>query len=171
MNPPASVRLFLGLWPSSELRARIEQHAAEAWSWPATARRTRPERLHITLQFLGNVDTDRVPALKALDVSWPGCDLLLDQAVVWPGGIAVLEAGEVPPELARLHAGLGERLAGLGMETEARRYRPHVTMARKAFGARPPAHFEPLRWTAGPGYVLVRSLPGGQGYEPVQVFG
>jgi 2'-5' RNA ligase len=171
MNPPASVRLFLGLWPSGELRARIEEHATMAWSWPATARRTLQERLHITLHFLGNVDTDCVPALQALDVPWPGCDLLLDQALVWPGGIAVLEAGEVPTELAQLHAGLGERLAGLGMEVEARRYRPHVTLARKAFGAKPPADFEPLRWSAGPRYVLVRSLPGGQGYEPVQVFG
>jgi 2'-5' RNA ligase len=169
-TPPPSWRLFLGLWPPPAVRAQIEQHAG-AWQWPPAARRTPPERLHITLHFLGNVATERVPALReALSLPWPGCMLELDRAEVWPGGIAVLEASHVPPPLAQLHARLGEALARLDVAAETRRYRPHVTLARKGQGARVPA-LAPLRWPAGPQYALMRSLPAGQGYVPVQAFG
>jgi RNA 2',3'-cyclic 3'-phosphodiesterase len=166
---PPTIRLFTALWPAEATRAALLAHA-DAWSWPAAARRTRPERLHVTLHFLGSVEAELVPALKKrLNVAWAGCELLLDRPQVWPGGIAVIEASEVPPALAALHARLGERLEGLGLALEARRYRPHVTLARKAFGARPPT--AAVRWQAGPAFALVQSLPGGRGYENLQVFG
>lgn len=168
---PPTLRLFLGLWPATLERIALQRHA-EAWQWPASARRTHPQRLHLTLHFLGEVATGRLQALKeGLDLEWEGCDLRLDQAQVWPGGIAVLEAGTVPPALQRLHAVLAERLRALGLPVEARRYRPHATLARKAGGARPPAAFEPLPWPTGPHFHLVRSLPGGRGYQTLQVFG
>lgn len=166
-----SVRLFLGLWPASDVRRALEEHAA-AWDWPAQARQTRPERLHVTLHFLGERPAAEVPRLRAaLDVRWAGCELLFDRGTVWGGGIAVLEASAVPPALAQLHAALRVRLVELGLPLEARPYRPHVTLARKAAGARPPAAPSPLRWPAGPRYALVRSLPGGCGYENLQCFG
>jgi 2'-5' RNA ligase len=169
--PPADdVRLFLALWPAPEFLPELVLHA-DHWSWPEKARRTRPERLHVTLHFLGNVAAQLLPALRTgLQADWAGCDLWLDRAKVWPGGIAVLEATQVPPALADLHARLGDGLRALGVGVESRPYRPHVTLARKAFGARPPA-FAPLRWQAGPGYALVRTLGGGRGYETVQAFG
>jgi 2'-5' RNA ligase len=167
---PASLRLFLGLWPADEMRAAL-QARSDSWQWPAGARRTQAQRLHVTLHFLGEVAADRLPALRALDVRWDGCELVLDQAQVWPGGIAVLEASQVPPALGALHAQLGERLVAMGLAVETRRYRPHVTFARKAIGARPPADAAPLRWRTGSGYVLVQSLPGGAGYTPIQCLG
>ncbi|HYE39999.1 MAG TPA: RNA 2',3'-cyclic phosphodiesterase, partial [Ramlibacter sp.] len=158
-------------WPSHDVRLAIEAQAA-AWQWPDAARRTRTERLHVTLHFLGERPTDELPALrKALDVAWEGCELLLDRAGVWPGGIAVLEASTVPPALARLHAALRERLAALGVPVEARPWRPHVTLARKASGAKPPPAAPPLRWSVPASHALVRSLPGGRGYETLQCFG
>ena len=167
---PLSLRLFLGLWPTTLERIALERHV-HAWQWPPSAPPTPVERLHLTLHFLGEVPAEKIPALReGLDVEWEGCELALDMAQVWPGGIAVLEAGTVPPGLQRLHAVLGERLVSLGVAVEARRYRPHVTLARKASGARPPEGFAPLRWRADPHYRLVHSLPGGRGYEPLQLF-
>ena len=161
-----SLRLFIGLWPDADTRAAIEAQA-QAWSWPASTRRTRVEQLHVTVHFLGNVPAARLAALaEGLRVTWSGCELLLDRATVWPGGIAVLEATQVPPSLAALHAELQARLQQLQVPVEERRYRPHVTLARKASGARPPVKGEPLRWRAGPQVLLVQSLPGGRGYEP-----
>lgn len=166
-----SPRLFLGLWPTATVRERVAAHADD-WQWPADARRTPPERLHLTLHFLGNVPAAMLPVLaQGLVVDWPGCELLLDRAEVWPGGIAVLEAGEVPPDLARLHAVLRDRLLALELPVETRRYRPHVTLARKGAGARPAALDEPLRWQAPPGYALVQSVGGGRGYRTLQCFG
>ena len=164
---PLPWRLFLGLWPTSETRDQVARHA-DAWQWPAAARRTTAERLHITLHFLGNVAAARVPALtQGLSFDWPGCTLELDRAEVWPGGIAVLEASHVPPELAQLQARLGAALAELGVPVETRRYRPHVTLARKGQGARVP-EVAAIRWETGKRYALVRSLPGG--YVPVHEF-
>lgn len=166
--PRPSERLFLALWPDEAQRARLQAHAG-AWSWASGARRTRVERLHATLHFLGDVDVGKLLALRSgLGVSWNGCELVLDRAAVWPGGIAVLEATDVPAALARLHSGLAQRLQALEVPVESRRYRPHVTLARKAFGSRPPAGVLPVAWQVSPGYVLVRSLPGGRGYESVQ---
>lgn len=169
-DPPPE-RLFLALWPDAGMRERLQQHAG-AWHWPEAARRTRAERLHVTLHFLGAVPAARAAALRGTPaVRWPGCELLLDRATVWPGGIAVLEATQVPPALQELQAALRSLLEKLEIPVEERRYRPHVTLARKAFGARPPAGVRPLAWQAGPAYVLVRTLGGGRGYEVVQAFG
>ena len=166
-----SPRLFLALWPAADVAAALQAHSGD-WKWTPGARRTRPERLHVTLHFIGPVPAADIPPLQqALQVGWSGCELVLDRAEVWPGGIAVLEASHVPDALAGLHAMLGERLAARGLPVESRRYRPHVTFARKAQGSRPPAAFEPLRWRAGPAYLLMESLPGGRGYVPLQRFG
>jgi RNA 2',3'-cyclic 3'-phosphodiesterase len=169
--PLPPLRLFLALWPPAEVAAALQAHA-EGWTWSAGARRTRPERLHITLHFIGEVAAaDVVPLQEALPGSWEGCELVLDRAEVWPGGIAVLEATRVPQPLATLHEALADRLRARGLPVETRRFRPHVTFARKAQGSRPPATFSPLRWPAGPAYLLVQSLPGGRGYVPLQRFG
>jgi 2'-5' RNA ligase len=166
----APVRLFLGLWPQAEVHAALVAHAA-AWAWPATARRTRPERLHVTLHFLGDVEAGRVPRLRTdLQVEWEGGDLVLDRAAVWPGGIAVLEATRIAPPLMDLHSRLAQALRALDLPVESRPWRPHVTLARKAFGAHPPLHAQAVTWRLAPAYALVRSLPGGQGYETVAAF-
>lgn len=166
-----TLRLFIGLWPSPQVHAALLAHA-DAWAWPASARRVRPQALHVTLHFLGEVEGSRLQDLReGLAVQTEAFELLLDRQEVWPGGIAVLEAGTVPPPLAALHAALAQRLAALDLPVETRRYRPHVTLARKAFGAQPPPASAPVAWRAGPGYALVRSLPGGRGYETLQSFG
>jgi 2'-5' RNA ligase len=173
VNLPSDIpaRLFVGLWPADDVRQAIEEHAA-AWQWPARAVRTRSERLHLTLHFLGQRPAGELPLLRrVLDVGWEGCELELDRCTVWPGGIAVLESSAVPPALARLHADLASRLAAAGVPLDARPYRPHVTLARKAAGARPPPQCASLRWRAAPAYALVQSLPGGGGYRTLQCFG
>ena len=165
-----AVRLFLGLWPHTEVHAALLGHAA-SWDWPVSARRTRPERLHLTLHFLGNVQAARVPSLRAgLQVDWQGGDLVLDRATVWPGGIAVLEAGRIAPALADLRARLGSALDALDLPVESRPWRPHVTLARKASGAHPPREFPAIMWRVAPAYALVRSLPGGRGYETLAAY-
>lgn len=170
LQPAAPARLFVGLWPDPEVHAALLAHAA-AWDWPAAARRTRPERLHITLHFLGDVDAGRVARLRTdLQVAWEGGELALDRPAVWPRGVAVLEATRIDPALMDLHARLAQALHALDVPVERRPWRPHVTLARMAFGAQPPRHAHAVTWHVASAYALVRSLPGGQGYERVAVF-
>lgn len=169
--PAASVRLFLALWPNTKVRAALLAHAA-MWDWPGSARPTHPERLHVTVHFLGSVAVDRLPQLRtALNLAWEGGDLVLDRPAVWPGGIAVLEATRVGSGLVELHSRLADALRALDLPVDQRPWRPHVTLARKASGAHPPAATHPVTWRVEPAYLLVQSLPGGRGYEPVASFG
>lgn len=156
----AGARLFIALWPGEAVRRRLVA-CADAAVWPPRAARVKPQKLHLTLHFIGAVPRRRLPELRhALTVESKGFELVLDSAGVWRSGVAVIEAREAPPALSALHAALAERLRGLGLSVEKRPFRAHVTLARHALGAKvdPPA--APLRWRVL-GYRLVESTPDG----------
>jgi len=164
------LRLFTALWPNAATRAAIAQWQ-RAWDWPHQAAPVPADRLHITLHFLGSVPAERLSELKqALRVPFEPFALELVQGKVWPNGVAVLEPDSVPPPLTRLHTALGRTLAGLALPMETRPYRPHVTLARRAKGAIAPPPGLVAHWQASDGYVLVRSMPGGAGYEVLERF-
>lgn len=168
--PPGPARLFLALWPSSEVRDALVA-ATAGWPWPATARLTQPARLHATLHFLGDVPAARVAELsEALAVPGVGFDWALSVPQVWGAGIAVLAPVSVPAALVALHRQLAARLHELGLPVEERAFRPHVTLARKAQGLKAPPSIAPVAWPGVDGYRLVRTLPGGRGYESVARF-
>ena len=166
MNAEPTLRLFLALWPDDDTRIALLAWQ-QAQTWPAAARLTRADDLHLTLHFLGQVPQTLLPALKQalLPPSAP-VTLTLDRVEVWPNGVAVLLPQATPPALLDLHGQLGDTLTQLGLPLEPRPYQPHVTLARRALGLIPqPA--PPLRWTAQH-YVLVNSY---HGYHPLQHYG
>lgn len=152
-------RLFLALWPGEAMRAAIFAHA-EAWAWPPGAARVRGEKLHLTLHFLGDVPRERVPALLEAVRTLPFTpfELVLQRVEVWNNGVAVLRPLVVPPALRDLHAAAGDRLQSLGHPREARAYRPHVTLARRAFDATASPARLPIHWSPPPP-VLVEAEP------------
>lgn len=153
------MRLFLALWPDDDLRARLVA-AQRGWVWPERAATVPPDRLHLTLHFLGEVDEGAAASLAAsLPTVTSPFTLRLAQAALWPQGIAVLEPQAVPSGLVSLHADLGALLRSHGLRVEARPFRPHVTLARHAQGARPPDPSPAVEWPVG-GYALVRSIAG-----------
>ena len=163
-------RLFVAVWPDAVARDAIAEWR-QAWIWPTGAALVPPERLHLTVHFLGNVAPARLPALTAgLRVPFEPFQLQFDSGEVWPGGIAVLCPAATPPELGGLHGRLAAALAALHLPVEPRRYRAHVTLARRATGARPPPGDPKFTWRADAGFVLARSLPNGGGYQVVQRF-
>lgn len=161
-------RLFTALWPTPAVRAALAQWQ-DAWTWPPQAARVKPDQLHVTLHFLGDVPDERVPELaQALRLPFEPFTLDLGEPQVWSSGIAVVQPHGTPAPLQRLHAALGTRIAALGLPLESRPYRAHVTLARRAQGATPPAGGPGLHWQVDDGYVLVRSGPGGAGYRLVE---
>jgi 2'-5' RNA ligase len=161
------MRLFLALWPDDAVRERLAE-AQRCWRWPERAARVPPDRLHLTLHFLGEVGE---PAARALAASLPPVPepftLRLDRAALWPRGLAVLEPQAVPAGLVALHAELAGWLRSQRLRVDARPFRPHVTLARHAQGTRPPAESPPVEWRVG-GYALVHSHAGPPlRYEPI----
>lgn len=157
----ASARLFIALWPPPGVRSAFAAAAAR-WSWNAAAAPVPPERLHLTLHFLGAVPRERVPELCAA-LAWPfkPFALTLSRPALWAGGVAVLEPARLPPALAHLHAALGAMLRRVNLATDGRPWRPHLTLARRAADTTPPARCASPCWRVS-GYVLVESrLPAG----------
>lgn len=172
MTAPAgaggNARLFLALWPTPAVRAGFAAWR-DGFAWPEGASPVADDRLHLTLHFIGAVPRaglDRL--LQLFDLPSPPFELRFGRPELWPGGIAVLRPHAVPDALARLHAALRTVLEGAALRTETRPFRPHVTLARRAPGARLGAPGPSLRWRVR-GHALVESRPGpAGGYEIVR---
>ncbi|MEJ6022907.1 RNA 2',3'-cyclic phosphodiesterase [Ramlibacter sp. PS4R-6] len=172
MRAPATVRLFIALWPPEPVREAIALWQAQ-WQWPQQATLVKAERLHATLHFLGDVAPERVLDLKyVLDrVAAQGFALHFGHPDMWQHGTAVLRPENSPTALRGLHARIGLALAEIGLPVEGRSYRPHVTLARRAQGAKPPAEMAAIDWESKGGFVLVQTLGGGRGYQVLETFG
>ena len=159
--PEATSRLFVALWPdAAALRALTGWQAR--WSWPQRAVVVAPEQLHLTVQFIGAVPNARLPELaRELALPMRPFELSFGRAGHWPKGLAVLCPDAVPDGLTALHTGLQAALQRLALPVDARPFRPHVTLARRATGALPPSEPATLQWSVR-GYALVQSRSGYQ---------
>ena len=107
----------------------------------------RPENIHLSLKFLGDVDETRESELEAAltQAASSGNDprpltLQITGFGVFPDyhRPRVLWAGITPePGLELLQHAVEQAFAPLGFPTEARAFRPHVTLGRAARDARP----------------------------------
>jgi 2'-5' RNA ligase len=104
----------------------------------------RPEGIHITLKFLGEVPDTREPELRtALERAAAGghaLPLVVDGFGAFPGfeRPRVIWAGLQPdPALEQLQHRVEQEFVPLGFPQENRPFRPHLTLGRAARDARP----------------------------------
>lgn len=107
----------------------------------------KPDNIHLSLKFLGDVDETREPELRTALQRAAGnrseprpLTLQITGFGVFPDYHRphVLWAGVTPdPGLELLQHGVEREFAPLGFPTEARAFRPHVTLARSARNAKP----------------------------------
>jgi 2'-5' RNA ligase len=125
------IRLFVGIKPPEELRKRL---AGMGTGIPG-ARWVAPENLHLTLRFLGEVEN---PLLPEIDLALAAiCAESFDLTV---SGIDVFGSKRRPrllvarverhESLHHLHDKIESAITRLGFKPEARRFTPHVTIAR-----------------------------------------
>ncbi len=177
VNPVGGkVRAFFALWPDPATRARLLQ-ATRRLHRLVGGRPTRPDTLHLTLVFLGDVEVGRLPELNlaVARVNCPGFDLAFDQEACWRHNrVAHLGASQPPPGLFDLVDRLSAQLRDAGFAFDTRPYVPHITLIRRADCARFPKPSnenpapEPIPWSARE-FVLVKSSlrPEGARYEPM----
>lgn len=171
MAPGDTARLFLALQPPPAVQAALAAQVA-AWRWPADAAVYAAADWHLTLHFIGPVSREQLPGLRTgLALPMQPFTLRLGTPALWPHGLAVLLPRETPPPLRALHEQLAQRLQGLGLRLDARPYRPHLTLARRAQGACAPPEPLQLDW-AVTGYALMESTgrPAAR-YQLVQPYG
>jgi 2'-5' RNA ligase len=117
----------------SEVQDKLQRQLGNRW-----VRWVRPEGIHLTLNFLGNVPAGRLDAIEeALAHACRG----LGPSVVRPGGLGCFPnprrprvvwvglTGDVPALLA-LQKATTRALEDLGFSPESRAYSPHLTLGR-----------------------------------------
>ncbi len=132
---------------------------------------TRPDTLHLTLVFVGDVENGLIETLKlaASKVGAAAFAAEFDRMGCWRHNrIAYRAMSRAPDALLELVGSLGKNLAEARIPFDARPYKPHVTLVRKADcsrlaslvnsmdGANENPASEPIRWPARD-FVLVKS--------------
>ena len=155
-TPPRTTRLFLALMPNASVRQQIDALVRRC-SWCPGSQLYAAADWHVTLHFLGDVPSEQVGVIAA-GVCLPAVSFqwALDRSQRWPKGLVVLSPSVVPPPLMALHEQLGDQLRALGQRVDARPYRPHLTLARRAETAEPVGDFAPVDWPVL-GFALVNS--------------
>src|SRR5207248_768149 len=142
----ARVRLFVALNLPAPVREALWAATARARDLGLPVKWVRGEGLHLTLKFLGDVADEREPELAAAltraAAGARGLALALGGFGVFPDfrRPRVVWVGIAPePGLEILQHRVEQEFAPLGFPTEARSFRPHVTLGRTSRDARPAA--------------------------------
>ncbi|MEY4267859.1 MAG: hypothetical protein RIS90_2394, partial [Pseudomonadota bacterium] len=116
-----------------------------------------PADWHLTLHFIESVPERPLDAwAAALAVPFTPFRLPLGRPELWPHGLAVLCPMVDPAPLLALQAELALALQAIGVRTDLRTFRPHLTLARHAGQAQVPAQPAALDWSVR-SYALMQS--------------
>ena len=130
------MRLFVGITPPAEALAHAAGAVGRIASTTPDMRWVPPERWHVTLAFLGEVDPDRIPSLAAHLDEVAGTHPPLEgmclanagtfRGVLWLG---VQPTGRHSPA-DRLARAVQREMRAIGIPVERRPWRAHLTIAR-----------------------------------------
>jgi len=145
LTPRESLRAFISVEMSDEARERLAQ-AIDSLSRLGLSgvRWVKPEGMHLTLKFLGDIDPSLVEKVTEaielaardtepfmLSLSQPGgFPTLGDPRVLWVGLVGDLE------RLYSLQRAVESQMQRLGFSAEKRRFSAHVTVGRVREGTR-----------------------------------
>jgi 2'-5' RNA ligase len=137
---PEKVRAFVALYPPAEIVSRlgdVEKHfrsigMANELKW------TKPEQIHLTLQFLGSVSGQLIgqfaSGLENVTANFPVFQLRAESLGCFPSErrLKILWAGLTGDleQLDSLKANLDIRFRTLGFVPEKRKFHAHLTLAR-----------------------------------------
>lgn len=150
------IRLFVGI----ELPETVRERLAGLSGGIPGARWVRPENMHLTVRFIGEVEHGMADDIDAalMRLQAPRFDLTLDGAgffgkasaarTLWVG-VRKCEA------LMRLQAKVEIAMQRLGLPAEERKYAPHITLAR--LRGVPAARL--LRFVEANGHFLAGPIP------------
>jgi len=132
----ARMRLFIAIELPDHVRRHL-QGMQELLRPILKAKWSRPEQLHLTLNFLGETDDSKLPEvieqLRAIPLPEP-IRLATAQVVCFPphGPIRIVAAAleDEAGNCAKLQSAIEQACHAAGFPLEGRRWSPHVTLAR-----------------------------------------
>jgi 2'-5' RNA ligase len=171
-RPPGNdtSRVFFAVWPDADACASLASLARDCAA-QAGGRAAVSSNLHLTLAFVGEVQTIRVATLQAIGRAASAAaapfTLTLDRVGAFrDAGIAWVGASTLPPQLERVVRALNGELSSGGFPTERRAFQPHVTLARRCRKAASVELAAPIAWRVESVALNVsESLRGGVRYR------
>ena len=162
------VRLYFALCPDEAIRLQLARPCLPL-ARESSGRAVYPVSLHLTLAFLGQVDTKQVAAIEAIGDQLQGTPFTytINIAGCFPRAhVAWLGGKETPWPLLDLQKNLTSLLATAQHGHDTRAFRPHITIARDIQTPFDDRAITPVRWPIDRFcLVAVRSTPGGREYE------
>jgi len=139
-RPHPLVRVFFAVELGEEVRRRVVDHISNLREQLPEVRASweRPEKLHVTLKFIGNIEPDKRAVLseaaERVASTLAPFHFVISDAGAFPvrGSPRVLWLGarDDSGSLVRLQRGLEDECEGVGFPREARAFHPHLTIAR-----------------------------------------
>jgi RNA 2',3'-cyclic 3'-phosphodiesterase len=147
-SPVSVIRAFVAANLDSGLKAVLTRVQDRLKATRADVGWARPENLHLTLTFMGQVEEGRLGAIgEAISVAATGCGpirLVFEGLSAFPSPRAArvvwIGLSHGAEELAKLQARVETGLESLGFAREERPFTAHLTLGR----VRSPAHREQL---------------------------
>jgi 2'-5' RNA ligase len=165
------LRLFFALQPALEQSRSLVERTMPLVAW-LRALAVPPENVHATLCFIGACPEERLDALLAVGecVRVARATLRFDTYEYWrkPRILCATASNDAGYALAALARELGERATDAGFAPDAKPFRPHLTLARKADPTLVasldwPQPLEPGFVVRGERFVLMESRRGERG--------
>lgn len=155
--------MFFALWPEPALQTTLAATAKViARSRSLGGREIPPERIHLTLLFLGDVapDVEKRVLVAAGRIAARPFDLTLDQAgCFFRSKVFWLAPTAVPRKLTELSQALRAAMAGIGLPPDRKELVPHLTCLRDIDHVIRPVPVSPLVWPVRR-FALVHSTLG-----------
>jgi len=173
-KPENKKRIFFALWPEDEVREKLIKTFNSSGFSKQTGQKFKPENLHLTLHFLGNVSAQKYTCVMnaAEKLTFNSFELVLNKFDVFQKAkIFYMGMTDTPQGLVVLQSRLGEVLSGCDFQPESRIFTPHVTLVRKIKSFTIENVADEINWQVKR-FALVESLPaeGGVEYRPVKFF-
>ena len=132
------MRAFIAIELPEETKQELQELAGQLRRAGIRASWVKPDRMHLTLRFLGEIDEDQAETIAGHLVREYSGRAPFECAVEGAGAFpnvrrpSVLWAGVGPLEggLADIQAVAEQAASGAGLKPERRRFRPHLTLGR-----------------------------------------
>jgi 2'-5' RNA ligase len=156
-----TARLFFAIRPDSAVQAALNRMARKAVAGQQDGQCVKSENIHLTVLFLGDVESDRIDRLREIagSVTAQMFSLSIQGTLFWKKNrIVMANVVHYPAALFALADTLKTVLVAAGFTCEERQYKPHITLIRKV-GAHLPMQLEnPIQWNVNDWLLLQSRL-------------
>ncbi|MDH5473542.1 MAG: RNA 2',3'-cyclic phosphodiesterase [Gammaproteobacteria bacterium] len=160
-------RVFFALWPDDGVRQKVIETFNQSPQSKLKGRLMRPENIHITLHFIGNVLEEKLDCLDqaAQTVTVDPFELSLDcYGYFYKARVFWMGCQVTPDPLKKLYTKLGNVLSPCDYDVNRRPYAAHLTLMRKLNKPGEFGNFAPIHWRVN-NFVLVESIAVEHGVE------